>query len=210
MRILLLAVCNSSFERGHRSVFCCADIMVMGKKGRYFFLSTSCHLFTYIKLICIAVGKGLVPVCWRVHGKIKSAVSFWFREKWSFFISIWSLLNISCFQFNAVLVEHGQPTCMRHYHVVLEDKLQHGPKLSYRSAVFCCRNSNGAYGKSHFTYIFLPLPSWFYVLYFYREGKNLLQNVDDHKWKISHDSCISKVWGTVCIIVSEVIPRRKI
>lgn len=59
MRILLLAVCNSSFERGHRSVFCCADIMVIGKKGRYFFLSTSCHLFMYINLICIAVVRAL-------------------------------------------------------------------------------------------------------------------------------------------------------
>lgn len=59
MWILLLAVCNSSFERGHRTVFCCADITVIGKRRRYFFLSTSCHLLTYIKLICIVVIKAL-------------------------------------------------------------------------------------------------------------------------------------------------------
>lgn len=143
--------------------------------------------------------KGLVSVCWRARGKIKSAIYFWIREKCNFFINIWNLLNfISCIQFNAVLVEHGQPPCRRHYHVVLEDNLQYSPKLSYSSAVFCYRNSNGSYRKSHFTYTFLPLPS---CCVFYQEGKDLLQNVYDHKWKISYDSCISKVWGTVCIAV---------
>lgn len=48
MRSLLPEVYNSSFEGGHRSAFCCADIILSGKKGRCSLLSASCHLLMWI------------------------------------------------------------------------------------------------------------------------------------------------------------------